>query len=269
MPGGNIAMREVVEHYGAVAVVAMDDEQQHRRWSTSTAIRSGRRLWELPAGSARRRGEEPAHRRRRGSSRRRPACSAEHWQVLVDLDLGPGLQRRIGAGLSGHRPERGRTTRGARRRSRHDDAVVSARRRRRAGAARRDREFHCRGRDSGRPRGVRRGWPSRARGRAVDRQADRVRARKAGAMTSRRPPWMTQLQGYLDHLTIERGVAANTLSSYRPGPAPLLQAPGGPRGSTIWPRSPRTTSASSWWRCGAAIPTPARCRCRRCRRRGP
>lgn len=24
-----------------------------------------------------------------------------------------------------------------------------------------------------------------------------------------------QLQGYLDHLTIERGVAANTLSSYR------------------------------------------------------
>lgn len=25
----------------------------------------------------------------------------------------------------------------------------------------------------------------------------------------------TQLQGYLDHLTIERGVAANTLSSYR------------------------------------------------------
>ncbi|MGA9676063.1 MAG: site-specific integrase, partial [Mycobacterium sp.] len=25
----------------------------------------------------------------------------------------------------------------------------------------------------------------------------------------------SQLQGYLDHLTIERGVAANTLSSYR------------------------------------------------------
>ncbi len=29
------------------------------------------------------------------------------------------------------------------------------------------------------------------------------------------PPLEAQLQGYLDHLTIERGVAANTLSSYR------------------------------------------------------
>ncbi|OHU98973.1 site-specific tyrosine recombinase XerD [Mycobacterium talmoniae] len=29
------------------------------------------------------------------------------------------------------------------------------------------------------------------------------------------PPLQSQLQGYLDHLTIERGVAANTLSSYR------------------------------------------------------
>ena len=30
MPGGRTARREVVEHYGAVAVVAMDDEQQRR-----------------------------------------------------------------------------------------------------------------------------------------------------------------------------------------------------------------------------------------------
>ena len=30
-----------------------------------------------------------------------------------------------------------------------------------------------------------------------------------------RPALDDQLQGYLDHLTIERGVAANTLSSYR------------------------------------------------------
>ncbi|HET9874466.1 MAG TPA: site-specific tyrosine recombinase XerD [Mycobacterium sp.] len=29
------------------------------------------------------------------------------------------------------------------------------------------------------------------------------------------PPLQAQMQGYLDHLTIERGVAANTLSSYR------------------------------------------------------
>jgi integrase/recombinase XerD len=34
-------------------------------------------------------------------------------------------------------------------------------------------------------------------------------------MTTLAPPLHAQLQGYLDHLTIERGVAANTLSSYR------------------------------------------------------
>jgi Phage integrase, N-terminal SAM-like domain/Phage integrase family len=34
-------------------------------------------------------------------------------------------------------------------------------------------------------------------------------------VTTLAPPLETQLQGYLDHLTIERGVAANTLSSYR------------------------------------------------------
>ena len=34
-------------------------------------------------------------------------------------------------------------------------------------------------------------------------------------MTTFRPVLDDQLQGYLDHLTIERGVAANTLSSYR------------------------------------------------------
>jgi integrase/recombinase XerD len=34
-------------------------------------------------------------------------------------------------------------------------------------------------------------------------------------MTTFRPALELQLQGYLDHLTIERGVAANTLSSYR------------------------------------------------------
>jgi integrase/recombinase XerD len=46
----------------------------------------------------------------------------------------------------------------------------------------------------------------------VDGQADDVRGAKGRAMTA---ALETQLQGYLDHLTIERGVAANTLSSYR------------------------------------------------------
>ena len=49
MPGGSTARREVVEHYGAVAIVALDDDDnvvlvyQYRH-------PVGRRLWELPAG---------------------------------------------------------------------------------------------------------------------------------------------------------------------------------------------------------------------------
>jgi integrase/recombinase XerD len=46
----------------------------------------------------------------------------------------------------------------------------------------------------------------------VDRQTDGVRGAKVRAVTA---ALQAQLQGYLDHLTIERGVAANTLSSYR------------------------------------------------------
>ena len=46
----------------------------------------------------------------------------------------------------------------------------------------------------------------------MDRQADGVRGAEGRAVTA---ALQAQLQGYLDHLTIERGVAANTLSSYR------------------------------------------------------
>ena len=49
MPGGKVVTRDVVEHFGAVAVLAMDDDgnvplvYQYRH-------AFGRRLWELPAG---------------------------------------------------------------------------------------------------------------------------------------------------------------------------------------------------------------------------
>ena len=58
MPGGTTARREVVEHYGAVAVVALDDDDnvvlvyQYRH-------PVGRRLWELPAGLLDLGGEPP------------------------------------------------------------------------------------------------------------------------------------------------------------------------------------------------------------------
>jgi integrase/recombinase XerD len=46
----------------------------------------------------------------------------------------------------------------------------------------------------------------------MGRQADGVQRTEGRAVTA---ALQSQLQGYLDHLTIERGVAANTLSSYR------------------------------------------------------
>jgi integrase/recombinase XerD len=49
----------------------------------------------------------------------------------------------------------------------------------------------------------------------MDRPADGVRAAPGAAVTMLGPALGEQLQGYLDHLTIERGVAANTLTSYR------------------------------------------------------
>jgi integrase/recombinase XerD len=49
----------------------------------------------------------------------------------------------------------------------------------------------------------------------VARQTDGIQRAAGVEMTTLAPPLEGQLQGYLDHLTIERGVAANTLSSYR------------------------------------------------------
>jgi integrase/recombinase XerD len=50
----------------------------------------------------------------------------------------------------------------------------------------------------------------------VDRQVDGVRGAQGRAVTAATGAALdAQLQGYLDYLTIEKGVAANTLSSYR------------------------------------------------------
>ena len=89
MPGGKIVTREVVEHYGAVAVVAIDDEgripmvYQYRH-----AI--GRRLWELPAGLLDVNGEAP-HLTAVRELREEAGLQAQNWQVLVDLDSTPGF----------------------------------------------------------------------------------------------------------------------------------------------------------------------------------
>ena len=89
MPGSKIVTREVVEHYGAVAIVAMDDDgripmvHQYRH-------PLGRRLWELPAGLLDIHGEAP-HLSAARELREEVGLQAENWQVLVDLDSAPGF----------------------------------------------------------------------------------------------------------------------------------------------------------------------------------
>ncbi|OSC36691.1 NUDIX domain-containing protein [Mycobacterium decipiens] len=89
MPGDTIAVREVVEHYGAVAIVAMDEDNnipmvyQYRH-------AFGRRLWELPAGLLDAAGEPP-HLTAVRELKEEVGLRASTWQVLVDLDSAPGF----------------------------------------------------------------------------------------------------------------------------------------------------------------------------------
>jgi 8-oxo-dGTP pyrophosphatase MutT (NUDIX family) len=89
MPGGKVVARDVVEHFGAVAIVAMDDDgripmvYQYRH-----AV--GRRLWELPAGLLDVHGEAP-HLTAARELREEAGLEAKTWQVLVDLDSTPGF----------------------------------------------------------------------------------------------------------------------------------------------------------------------------------
>ena len=88
MPGGHTARREVIEHYGAVAVLAMDGNRnivlvyQYRH-------PVGRRLWELPAGLLDL-GGEPPHVTAARELTEEAGLSATDWRVLVDLDSAPG-----------------------------------------------------------------------------------------------------------------------------------------------------------------------------------
>jgi 8-oxo-dGTP pyrophosphatase MutT (NUDIX family) len=89
MPGGSTARREVVEHYGAVAIVALDDDRnvvlvlQYRH-------PVGRRLWELPAGLLDM-GDEPPHATAARELEEEAGLAAGQWRVLVDLISAPGF----------------------------------------------------------------------------------------------------------------------------------------------------------------------------------
>lgn len=89
MPGGTTAVREVVENYGAVAIAALDDDNniamvyQYRH-------PFGRRLWELPAGLLDAAAEPPQPAASR-ELKEEVGLQASTWQVLVDLDSAPGF----------------------------------------------------------------------------------------------------------------------------------------------------------------------------------
>ncbi len=89
MPGGHSARREVVEHYGAIAILAMDDDgrivmvYQYRH-------PVGRRLWELPAGLLDMDGEAPQLTAAR-ELEEEAGLRARDWRVLVDLVSSPGF----------------------------------------------------------------------------------------------------------------------------------------------------------------------------------
>jgi 8-oxo-dGTP pyrophosphatase MutT (NUDIX family) len=89
MPGGGESVREVVRHPGAVAVVAIDDEErvvlvgQYRH-------PVGRHLWELPAGLRDEDGEPPLATARRELAEE-ALLSAGQWSLLTTSHSSPGF----------------------------------------------------------------------------------------------------------------------------------------------------------------------------------
>jgi 8-oxo-dGDP phosphatase len=89
MPGGGVAVREIVEHPGAVAVAALDaDDRLMMIHQYRHALR--RRLWELPAGLLDVRGEDPLLTAQRELTEE-TGLTASEWSTLVDLAPSPGF----------------------------------------------------------------------------------------------------------------------------------------------------------------------------------
>ena len=89
MPDGQVAKRDVVEHPGAVAIVALDDDdwvlliRQYRH-------PTGHLLWEIPAGIRDVAGEDPLHTAQR-ELLEEAGYRARDWHVLADIFSAPGI----------------------------------------------------------------------------------------------------------------------------------------------------------------------------------
>ena len=89
MPGDTTSVRDVVEHPGAVAVVALDEQERVvlvRQYRHPV----GRPLEELPAGILDVEGE-PAHETVKRELAEEAGLAADQWDVLVDLLTSPGM----------------------------------------------------------------------------------------------------------------------------------------------------------------------------------
>jgi 8-oxo-dGDP phosphatase len=90
MPGGRIATREKVEHFGAVAVAALDDQDRLVMiYQYRPAI--GRRLWEMPAGLLDGGSDEEPVEAAKRELVEEVGVTADDWSTLVDVVGCPGF----------------------------------------------------------------------------------------------------------------------------------------------------------------------------------
>ena len=90
---GRMTRREMVEHPGAVCIVAVDGDGRIgmvRQWRHA----SGRALWELPAGTRDHPGEEPAATASR-ELREEMQASAATWRYAGSWSLAPGYSSEV------------------------------------------------------------------------------------------------------------------------------------------------------------------------------
>jgi ADP-ribose pyrophosphatase len=107
LPNGKTALREVVKHPGAAAIVPVDDKG-YVTMVRQCRIAVGRFTWEIPAGKLDYTGEDPLECARR-ELEEETGLRAECWRLLARVDTTPGfcteqIDLYLATGLSQHAP---------------------------------------------------------------------------------------------------------------------------------------------------------------------